>query len=130
MQTKQDRRRIKELERELLRTDRALAETAALLVLSKKLAWSSPATSSPPTLAERACARLARPRASTSAPCSVGGPRRGLVAGDGRPQTVRRARAHALTPAERAEVMRVANGPCFAAVPPARIVSAFANEGV
>jgi len=36
LQTKQDRRRIKELERELLRKDRALAETAALLVLSKK----------------------------------------------------------------------------------------------
>jgi hypothetical protein len=29
--------RIKELERELLRKDRALAETAALLVLSKKV---------------------------------------------------------------------------------------------
>lgn len=37
VQTKQDRRRIKELERELLRKDRALAETAALLVLSKKV---------------------------------------------------------------------------------------------
>ena len=37
LQTKQDRRRIKELERELLRKDRALAETAALLVLSKKV---------------------------------------------------------------------------------------------
>ena len=36
-QTKHDRRRIKELERELLRKDRALAETAALLVLSKKV---------------------------------------------------------------------------------------------
>ena len=36
--TRQDRRRIKELERELLRKDRALAETAALLVLSKKVA--------------------------------------------------------------------------------------------
>ncbi len=36
--TKQDRRRIKELERELRRKDRALAETAALLVLSKKVA--------------------------------------------------------------------------------------------
>ena len=35
--TRQDRRRIKELERELLRKDRALAETAALLVLSKKV---------------------------------------------------------------------------------------------
>ena len=38
MATKQDRRRIKELERELRRKDRALAETAALLVLSKKVA--------------------------------------------------------------------------------------------
>ena len=36
--TKADRKRIKDLERELLRKDRALAETAALLVLSKKVA--------------------------------------------------------------------------------------------
>jgi transposase len=35
--TRGDRKRIKELERELLRKDRALAETAALLVLSKKV---------------------------------------------------------------------------------------------
>jgi transposase-like protein len=35
--TRQDKKRIKELERELLRKDRALAETAALLVLSKKV---------------------------------------------------------------------------------------------
>ena len=37
-QTRQDKRRIKELERELRRKDKALAETAALLVLSKKVA--------------------------------------------------------------------------------------------
>jgi transposase len=36
-QTAADRRRIKELERELRRKEAALAETAALLVLSKKL---------------------------------------------------------------------------------------------
>jgi len=36
--TRQDRKRIKALERELLRKDRALSETAALLVLSKKVA--------------------------------------------------------------------------------------------
>ena len=35
---KQEKRRVKELERELRRKDKALAETAALLVLSKKLA--------------------------------------------------------------------------------------------
>jgi transposase-like protein len=36
-QTRQARRRIQELERELRRKDKALAETTALLVLSKKL---------------------------------------------------------------------------------------------
>lgn len=36
--TRKDRKRIKELERELLRKDRALSEAAALLVLSKKVA--------------------------------------------------------------------------------------------
>jgi transposase len=36
-QTKQDHRRIKELERELRRKEKALAEAAALLVLSKKV---------------------------------------------------------------------------------------------
>jgi transposase len=36
LQTKEDRRRIRELERELQRKDKALAEAAALLVLSKK----------------------------------------------------------------------------------------------
>jgi len=36
--TRQDRRRIKELERELHRKDKALAETAALLVMRGKLA--------------------------------------------------------------------------------------------
>jgi hypothetical protein len=35
--TRADKKRIKELERELQRKDKALAETAALLVLSKKL---------------------------------------------------------------------------------------------
>jgi transposase-like protein len=36
--TRADKKRIKELERELQRKERALAETAALLVLSKKVA--------------------------------------------------------------------------------------------
>jgi hypothetical protein len=37
VEARQDRGRVKELERELHRKDKALAETAALLVLSKKL---------------------------------------------------------------------------------------------
>jgi transposase-like protein len=39
VEARQDRRRVKELERELQRKDKALAETAALLVLAKKLGW-------------------------------------------------------------------------------------------
>ena len=54
----------------------------------------------------------------------------GLVNGDGRPQAVRALPHHALSPAERARVLCVANEPRFAAVPPARIVPMLADEGV
>ena len=54
----------------------------------------------------------------------------GLVDGDGRPAAVRPAPAHALSPAERAHVLRVANEPRFADIPPARIVPTLADEGV
>jgi transposase InsO family protein len=54
----------------------------------------------------------------------------GLVAGDGRPQAVRPLPRHALSQAERAELLRVANEPRFAAVPPARIVPMLADEGI
>jgi putative transposase len=54
----------------------------------------------------------------------------GLVNGDGRPQALRPVPNHALSLAERAQVLRVANEPRFAAVPPARIVPMLADEGV
>ena len=54
----------------------------------------------------------------------------GLVAGDGRPHAVRPPPTHALSTDERAAVLRVANEPRFAAVPPARIVPMLADEGV
>ena len=54
----------------------------------------------------------------------------GLLTGDARPEAVRPAPAHALSPVERAEVLRVANEPRFADVPPARIVPMLADEGV
>ena len=54
----------------------------------------------------------------------------GLTAGDGRPQAVRPVPGHALSEAERAQVLAVANEPRFAAVPPARIVPMLADEGV
>jgi putative transposase len=54
----------------------------------------------------------------------------GLVKGDGRPLAVRPIPAHALSPGERAQLLRVANEPRFADVPPARIVPMLADEGV
>ena len=53
----------------------------------------------------------------------------GLVSGDGRPDAVRPIPAHALTPEEREQILRVANEPRFADTPPARIVPALADEG-
>ena len=54
----------------------------------------------------------------------------GLVIGDGRPQAVRPPPPHALSDAERAHLLAVANEPRFAAVPPARLVPMLADEGV
>lgn len=54
----------------------------------------------------------------------------GLVRGDRRPEAVRGIPAHALTEAERARLLEVANEPRFADVPPARIVPILADEGV
>jgi len=53
-----------------------------------------------------------------------------LIREDGRPQAVRPAPSHALSEAERAHLLAVANEPRFAAVPPARIVPMLADEGV
>lgn len=55
-----------------------------------------------------------------------GGPTRG----DRRPDAIRPAPPHALTQAERARIVEVANEPRFAETPPARIVPVLADEGV
>jgi len=54
----------------------------------------------------------------------------GLQSGDGRPNAVRPAPTHALTPEERQRLLAVANEPRFADMPPARIVPMLADEGV
>ena len=51
------------------------------------------------------------------------------VRDDGRPDAVHPRPAHALTEAERARIVAVANEPRFAEMPPARIVPALADEG-
>jgi transposase InsO family protein len=54
----------------------------------------------------------------------------GLVHGDRRPRALRPKPAHALSAAERAQIVQLANAPRFAEVPPARIVPMLADEGV
>ena len=54
----------------------------------------------------------------------------GLEHGDRRPQAVRPVPAHALSEAEREKILRIANEPRLAELPPARIVPMLADEGV
>jgi transposase InsO family protein len=54
----------------------------------------------------------------------------GLTRADRRPDAVRPVPAHALSPAERARIVALANEPRFADMPPARIVPVLADEGV
>jgi transposase InsO family protein len=53
----------------------------------------------------------------------------GLDRGDGRPHAVRPLSAHALSTQERERILKLANEPRFAELPPARIVPMLADEG-
>ena len=53
----------------------------------------------------------------------------GLDRGDGRPHAVKPLPAHALSIQERQQILRIANEPRFAELPPARIVPMLADEG-
>jgi putative transposase len=54
----------------------------------------------------------------------------GSVRGDRRPEADRPTPAHALSAAERAQIIAVTNEPRFADMPPARIVPTLADEGI
>ena len=54
----------------------------------------------------------------------------GLLRGDRRPDADRPIPSHALSEAERAQIIEIANEPRFADTPPARIVPALADEGI
>jgi hypothetical protein len=81
-----------------------------------------------------------REGARLKAACEVGGidartlqrweTNAGLRDGDARPRASRPVPAHALSLEEREQILRIANEPRFAALPPARIVPALADEGV
>ncbi|MBT0964249.1 IS3 family transposase, partial [Denitromonas iodatirespirans] len=147
-ETKADRRRIKELERELRRKDKALAETAALLVLSKKPRGDLPQGQGRGRMIDledrRTLVRNIEVAHSAGArlqpACQCAGitvrtlqrwkAHDGLAVGDRRPEAERALPRHALSEDERARILAVANESRFAALPPARIVPALADEGV
>jgi len=85
---------------------------------------------------EQACADGARlARACALAGIDAGTLRRwkagdGLRQGDRRPDADRPIPSHALSEAERARIIEIANEPRFAETPPARIVPALADEGI
>jgi transposase InsO family protein len=54
----------------------------------------------------------------------------GLTRGDRRPDADRPVPPHALSEAERARIIEVANEPRFAETPPSRIIPALADEGI
>lgn len=54
----------------------------------------------------------------------------GLEHGDGRPHSMRPTPSHALTQAEREQILHIANESRFAELPPARIVPMLADEGI
>ena len=144
--TRQDRRRIKELKRELLHKDRALADTAALLVLSKKsYSGLQQGRGRMIGLADRrsqahdietAHHAGARPRLT----CDAAGidertlqrwkAHEDLVDRVGRPQAARPTPGRALSLAERGQLLCAANEPRCAAAPLARIVPMLADKGV
>ena len=84
----------------------------------------------------QACAAGARLEPACALAGSAPGTFRRWQAGDGEVQADRRpgadrpTPAHALTEAERAHIIAVANQPRFADTPPARIVPALADEGI
>ena len=145
-ETRQDRRRIKELEKDLRRKEKARAETSALLSSGKK------------TRGDLSCGRgrmvsledrhmiarsvdgAHRDGARLEYACAEAGITvrtlqrwkrcEGVERGDRRPQAVRPVAAHALSEAEREDILRIANEPRFAEFPPARSVPMLADEGV
>ena len=54
----------------------------------------------------------------------------GLAQGDRRPEADRPIPSHALSEAERARIIEIANAPRFADTPPSRIVPVLADEGI
>src|SRR4029079_13009493 len=85
---------------------------------------------------EQACADVSRLAPACALPGSDARTLRrwkagnGLAHGDRRPEADRPIPSHALSEAERARIIAIANAPRFADTPPSRIVPVLADEGI
>ncbi len=141
--TKEEKKRVKDLERELARKEKALAETAALLVLRKKAQaiWGATRTHDQPPHRQTAVALIneavsagaRRAKACAELQISDRTLRRwtkdGQVQPDQRPLAWRPAPANKLSEAERAAVLDACNSEEFASLPPSQIVPKLADQG-
>ncbi|WP_246055089.1 IS3 family transposase [Paracoccus gahaiensis] len=142
--TKEEKKRVKDLERDLARKDRALAETAALLVLRKKAQAnlggrrgrmiSTPHRQFATLLIEEAVTAGAR-RAPACAVLEISDrtlrrwTRDSEVHADQRPLVPRPEPANKLSAAERLAVLDTCNSGEFASLPPSQIVPKLADQG-
>ncbi len=139
-----DQRRIQELERELRRQEKALAEAAALLVLRKKAEASLKAgrgrMSSTPDRqqavelideARQAGARLepACQELGIDARTDQRWTRGDGIKADARPDAVRPMPANQRSPEERAQVLAIGHEPGYASLPPSQSVPRLADQG-
>ena len=145
-QAQQDRKRIQRLESEIRRKDKALAETAALLVLSKKLdallrdrqrGQLTPVAERQQLLAwfdETTAEGVARWKAAEQLAVSLKTLNRwrddnGTVLSDKRPESIRVAPPNKLTEEEEQRILAVCNEPENGSLPPSQIVPALADKG-
>ncbi|WP_085983722.1 IS3 family transposase [Methylomonas methanica] len=131
------------LERELNRKDKALAEAAALLILQKKVPGAVGGRGRMTSLQQRqtlieSVAEATEAGARQDQACAVLGlsPRTlqrwqaGETPGEDQRPLRQYTPAHALTEAERAHILTVANSAEFADLPPSQIVPRLADQGI
>ena len=142
--TQADQRRIRELERELSRQEKALAATAALLVLRKKAQAILKAgrgrmiSASDRQQAIKLIDAARQSGARLQPACQELGSdvgtyqrwtRDGGIKTDGRPQAERPTPANKLSAKERAQVLAICHEPAYVSLPPSQSVPRLADEG-
>jgi putative transposase len=146
-ETKDANRRIQQLERDLIRKEKALAEAAALMILGKeggcdlgRQGRRGPMASAPDRQEIAAFVATATAAgARQSAACAEIGlsPRTlqrrkeptGGICGDRRPSAERPTPANKLSEEERDRIVATCNAPQFASLPPSQIGSRLADQG-